>query len=60
MSGTLKLYHAPASPNSRRVQMFIAEKRIDVNLVAVDVEWLHQHLKRRHENIGQQCRDGWR
>src|ERR1700722_4844508 len=35
MSDTLKLYHAPTSPNSRRVRMFIAEKGISVPLVAV-------------------------
>ena len=37
MSDTRKLYHAPASPNSRRVQIFIAEKGIAVPLVAVDL-----------------------
>jgi glutathione S-transferase len=33
----LKLYHAPASPNSRRVRMFLAEKGISVPLVSVDL-----------------------
>jgi glutathione S-transferase len=37
MSETLKLYHASASPNSRRVRMFIAEKGFAVSLVAVDL-----------------------
>jgi 2,4-dienoyl-CoA reductase-like NADH-dependent reductase (Old Yellow Enzyme family) len=37
MSDTLKLYQTPASPNSRRVRMFIAEKGIAVPLVAVDL-----------------------
>jgi glutathione S-transferase len=43
MSDTLKLYHAPASPNSRRVRMFIAEKGIAVPLVAVDLGKGEQH-----------------
>src|SRR6202051_3369875 len=43
MSETLKLYHAPASPNSRRVRMFIAEKGIAVPLVAVDLAKGEQH-----------------
>src|ERR1700692_1172355 len=43
MSETLKLYHAPASPNSRRVRMFIAEKGIAVPLVAVDLGEGEQH-----------------
>jgi glutathione S-transferase len=33
----LKLYHAPASPNSRHVRMFLAEERISVPLVSVDL-----------------------
>jgi glutathione S-transferase len=32
----LKLYHAAASPNSRRVRFFIAEKGLAVPLVPVD------------------------
>ena len=43
MSDTLKLYHAPASPNSRRVRMFIVEKGIAVSLVAVDLGKGEQH-----------------
>jgi glutathione S-transferase len=43
MSDILKLYHAPASPNSRRVRMFIAEKGIAVPLVAVDLGKGEQH-----------------
>jgi glutathione S-transferase len=39
----LKLYHAPASPNSRRVRMFLAEKGISVPLVAVDLAAGEQH-----------------
>jgi glutathione S-transferase len=39
----LRLYHAAASPNSRRVRMFIAEKRISVPLVAVDLAKGEQH-----------------
>ena len=33
----LKLYHAAASPNSRRVRIFIAEKGLTVPLVPVDL-----------------------
>ena len=43
MSDTLKLYHAPTSPNSRRVRMFIAEKGIAVSLVLVDLGKGEQH-----------------
>ena len=34
---TLKLYHSPASPNSRRVRILLAEKGLTVPLVAVDL-----------------------
>jgi hypothetical protein len=40
---TLKLYHSPASPNSRRVRIFLAEKRLRVPLVAVDLGKGEQH-----------------
>jgi glutathione S-transferase len=43
MPEALKLYHAPASPNSRRVRMFLAEKSIAVPLVAVDFAAGEQH-----------------
>ena len=33
----MKLYHSPASPNGRRVRMFIAEKGIDVPLQVVNL-----------------------
>jgi glutathione S-transferase len=33
----LKIYHSPASPNSRRVRFYIAEKGIDIPLIAVDL-----------------------
>lgn len=39
----LKLYHAPASPNSRRVRMFLAEKGVSVRLVSVDLAAGEQH-----------------
>jgi glutathione S-transferase len=39
----LKLYHAPASPNSRRVRMFLAEKGISAPLVSVDLGAGEQH-----------------
>jgi glutathione S-transferase len=40
---TLKLYHSPASPNSRRVRIFLAEKGLKVPLVAVDLGKGEQH-----------------
>ena len=43
MVETLKLYHAPASPNSRRVRIFLAEKGISVPLVSVDLAAGEQH-----------------
>ena len=43
MSDTLKLYHAISSPNSRRVRIFLAEKRLRPTLVAVDLGAGEQH-----------------
>lgn len=43
MVETLKLYHAPASPNSRRVRIFLAEKGVSVPLVSVDLAAGEQH-----------------
>jgi glutathione S-transferase len=43
MSDTLKLYHASASPNSRRVRIFAAEKGITLPLVPVDLGQGEQH-----------------
>jgi glutathione S-transferase len=43
MSEALELYHAPASPNSRRVRMFIGEKGISLSLVSVDLATGEQH-----------------
>ena len=40
---TLTLYHSPASPNSRRVRIFLAEKGLTVPLVAVDLGNGEQH-----------------
>jgi glutathione S-transferase len=37
MPEAVKLYHAPASPNSRRVRMFLAEKSISLPLVSIDL-----------------------
>ena len=45
MSDTLKLYHAPSSPNSRRVRIFLAEKGISVPLAAVDLGKGEQHAE---------------
>ena len=38
-----KLYHAAASPNSRRVRMFLAEKEISLPLVSIDLAAGEQH-----------------
>ena len=33
----MKLYHSSGSPNARRVRFFIADKELDIELVAVDL-----------------------
>ncbi len=43
MPNELKLYHAAASPNSRRVRIFLAEKGIAILLVSVDLAKGEQH-----------------
>jgi glutathione S-transferase len=43
MSHTLDLYHATASPNSRRVRIFMAEKGLKPTLVPVDLGAGDQH-----------------
>jgi glutathione S-transferase len=43
MPEALKLYHAPASPNSRRVRMFLVEKGISLPLVSIDLAAGEQH-----------------
>src|SRR5260370_34919113 len=43
MSNDLKLYHAAASPNSRRVRIFLAEKGIAIPVVPVDLAKGEQH-----------------
>jgi glutathione S-transferase len=43
MSNELKLYHSAASPNSRRVRIFLAEKGIAVPLEPVDLAKGEQH-----------------
>ncbi|RKR38998.1 glutathione S-transferase [Paraburkholderia sp. BL17N1] len=40
---TLTLYHSTASPNSRRVRIFLAEKGVTVTLAAVDLGNREQH-----------------
>ncbi|TDY21728.1 glutathione S-transferase [Paraburkholderia sp. BL6665CI2N2] len=42
-SETLTLYHSTASPNSRRVRIFLAEKGVTVTLAAVDLGKREQH-----------------
>src|SRR5260370_10425515 len=37
------LYHSPASPNSRRVRIFLAEKGLSIPVVAVDLGKGEQH-----------------
>jgi glutathione S-transferase len=39
----MKLYHFASSPNSRRVRIFLAEKRLSIPLVAVDLGKGEQH-----------------
>src|SRR6202022_2480847 len=43
MSNDLKLYHSVASPNSRRVRIFLAEKGIAIPVVPVDLAKGEQH-----------------
>src|SRR3954453_16717614 len=38
----MRLFHSPLAPNARRVRMFLAEKRIEVPLVTVDLAKLEQ------------------
>jgi len=40
---TLKLYHSTASPNSRRVRIFLTEKGLKVPLLAIDLGKGEQH-----------------
>ena len=44
-SDTIKLDHATASPNSRRVRIFLAEKALNVALVPVDLGQGEQHSR---------------
>jgi glutathione S-transferase len=44
LSNTLKLYQSAASPNSRRVRMFLAEKGLELTLVPVDLGTGEQRL----------------
>ena len=37
------MYHAPPSPNSRRVRMFLAEKGISLPPVSIDLAGGEQH-----------------
>jgi hypothetical protein len=43
MTDTPKLYHASASPNSRRVRIFAAEKGIALPLMPIDLGQGEQH-----------------
>jgi hypothetical protein len=43
MSNELKIYHSAASPNSRQVRIFLAEKGIAIPLVPVDLAKGEQH-----------------
>jgi glutathione S-transferase len=42
-SDTIRLYNSAASPNCRRVRMFLAEKGVDVTIVPVDLGQGEQH-----------------
>jgi glutathione S-transferase len=42
-ANNLKLYHSPASPNSRRVRILLAEKELAVPLITVDLGKGEQH-----------------
>jgi glutathione S-transferase len=41
MSNELKLYHSTASPNSRRVRIFLAEKGIAIPLLGETLAQTH-------------------
>ena len=43
MPNEMKLYHSAASPNSRRVRIFVAEKSLAIPLVPVDLAKGEQH-----------------
>src|SRR5258708_36568333 len=43
MSNDLNVFHAAASPNSRRVRIFLAEKGIAIPLAPVDLATGEQH-----------------
>ncbi len=43
MSDGMTLYHSPASPNSRRVRIFLAEKGVPVPLAPIDLGKGEQH-----------------
>jgi glutathione S-transferase len=42
---TLKLYQSSASPNSRRVRVFLAEKDLEISLISVDLARGEQHAE---------------
>jgi glutathione S-transferase len=42
---TLKLYQSAGSPNSRRVRIFLAEKRLEIPLIPVDLGKGEQHTE---------------
>ena len=42
-SDTIRLYQSTSSPNSRRVRIVLAEKRLSIPLVAVDLAKGEQH-----------------
>ena len=54
----MRLYHSPIAPNARRVRMFLAEKGIEVPLVAVDLAKLEQQQRRlqRGQSVPDSCR----
>ena len=54
----LKLYHAAASPNSRRARMFLAEKGISVPLFSIDLAAGEQHSVPRAKQGGRSKEGG--
>jgi glutathione S-transferase len=45
IDNTLKLYQSSGSPNSRRVRIFLAEKGLEIPLIAVDLGKGEQHTE---------------
>jgi glutathione S-transferase len=55
-SDTIRRYHATASPNSRRVRIFLAEKALNVALMPVDLGQQEQHSEVLPRHQSAPCR----